>query len=86
MQIAARTSLFRPLLMNVTLNLQDLKPLEECKELEGVVLPAKYGDIEFFRKMPKLKFLTAEPRSEPWWLAQQPAAAFWKKLDEGKQK
>ena len=61
-------------------------PLEECKELEGVVLPAKYGDIEFFRKMPKLKFLTAEPRSEPWWLAQQPAAAFWKKLDEGKQK
>jgi hypothetical protein len=58
-------------------NLQDLKPLEECKELEGVVLPANYGDIEFLRKMPKLKFLTAAPRSETWWLQQQAAAAFW---------
>ena len=58
-------------------NLQDLKPLEKCKELEGVVLPANYGDIEFLRKMPKLKFLTAAPRAETWWLQQQAAAAFW---------
>ncbi len=58
-------------------NLKDLKPLEECKELEGVVLPANYGEIEFLRKMPKLKFLTAAPRSETWWLQQQAAAAFW---------
>jgi len=28
-------------------------------------------------KMPKLKFLTAEPRSETWWLQQLAAAAVW---------
>ena len=60
--------------------------MKDCKELEGVVLPANYGDIEFLRKMPNLKFLTAEPRSEPWWLQQQAAAAFWKKYDEEKTK
>ena len=65
-------------------NLQDLKPLEECTELEALTIPAEHGDIEFLRKMPKLKHLTAEPRSEAWWLYQQSAEAFWKKVDAEK--
>jgi len=67
-------------------NLVDLKPLAECKDLEGLTLPAKRGDIEFLRKMPKLKFLTADQRTEDWFLVQQTAEAFWKKYDAEKPK
>ena len=66
-------------------NLTDLKPLAECKDLQVIGLPRESGDIEFLRKMPKLKALT----TASWDFGQAPptpAADFWKKYDEGRKK
>jgi Leucine-rich repeat (LRR) protein len=38
--------------------LTDLSPLAHCQDLEVLILPTHHGDIEFLRKLPKLRQLS----------------------------
>ncbi len=54
----------------------DFKPLMACTSLEKLVLPRNSKNIDFLRKHPKLKFLSAKG------LLNEPVAEFWADLDK----
>jgi serine/threonine protein kinase len=51
--------------------IQDLRPLTRCTQLETLTIPDHIKDIDFLRNMPKLKYLSTTSR-------RQPVDVFWR--------
>ncbi len=52
--------------------IKDLKPLLKCRELEKLTIPEKHGNIEFLKKLPRLKYLDTK-----WNIPLKKAETFW---------
>ncbi len=59
--------------------LVDLRPLEDCRELEELMLPPNATDLGFLRHLPKLKYIVRRTAGEGD--RTQTAAEFWAEYD-----
>jgi len=59
--------------------LEDLSPLEGCRELEEIFLPPNPGDVTFLRRLPRLKHFIRRNSTEGE--VHQTAAEFWANYD-----
>jgi serine/threonine protein kinase/Leucine-rich repeat (LRR) protein len=66
------------------LELTDLTPIAECRELKTITLPPKAKDLEFLRALPKLERISFEEQPNDFTRPKQTTAEFWKEYDAGK--